>query len=260
MQTLRLILLFSLCIASSYQNPVLRGKKIDINLAPYMAVFEFNNKQICGAAIISSQWLVSAAHCFNADRDIRQHGRIRVGTSSKETGGTVFKIKNVINHPGFKRNKVYDDIALIEVEGNIDFNENQNAIAVVNSADVYKVGTKMQIVGMGCQFSPDKRHFNEIVASSHLNSAKVEIDEDSACDALFRHLKMPKMRHEIQFCAKSAPSGVCKGDSGGPAVVDNHLVGVISLSYDWGNEDYPDTYTKVFHYRDWISRETNLVL
>ncbi|CAB0034178.1 unnamed protein product [Trichogramma brassicae] len=109
-------------------------------------------------------------------------------------------------------------------------------------------------------FTAQKRHFNEIVASTHLNGAKVKIDEDSACDALFRHLKMPKMRHKIQFCAKSAPSGVCKGDSGGPAVVDNHLVGVISLSYDWGNEDYPDTYTKVFHYRDWISRETNLVL
>lgn len=57
------------------------------------------------------------------------------------------------------------------------------------------------------------------------------------------------------FCARNASSKTCRGDSGGPVVKDDRLVGIVS----WGKktcatDGMPSIYTDVAQYADWIAQ------
>ncbi|CAH1113149.1 unnamed protein product [Psylliodes chrysocephalus] len=63
---------------------------------------------------------------------------------------------------------------------------------------------------------------------------------------------------EKQICAHAdmsdgIPRGICHGDSGGPLVTDGVQYGIVSYNYgDCGSVEYPDVFTRVAHYIDWI--------
>jgi len=44
----------------------------------------------------------------------------------------------------------------------------------------------------------------------------------------------------------------CYGDSGGPLIVDNTLVGIISWGNECAEDGFPGVYTKVQNYTTWI--------
>jgi len=58
----------------------------------------------------------------------------------------------------------------------------------------------------------------------------------------------------------------CEGDSGGPLIHDDTLIGVVSFGAGCGVPFYPGVYTDVWYYKDWILRNScgtnhpNLVL
>ena len=59
------------------------------------------------------------------------------------------------------------------------------------------------------------------------------------------------------FCAVDELQKTCRGDSGGPVIQDDRLVGVVS----WGKSTCagtgePGVYTRVSKYADWINRVT----
>jgi len=69
----------------------------------------------------------------------------------------------------------------------------------------------------------------------------------------------PEKIHDKVFCASDPVQKTCKGDSGGPVVNQNVLVGVVS----WGkkeceSDDRPGVYTRVSAYADWIAAETGV--
>lgn len=69
----------------------------------------------------------------------------------------------------------------------------------------------------------------------------------------------PNPVNENQICAFSSfGEGACHGDSGGPLVsLNNTLVGLVS----WGVPcayGYPDVYTKVYSFLDWINANAKL--
>lgn len=62
------------------------------------------------------------------------------------------------------------------------------------------------------------------------------------------------------FCAGNGQADSCSGDSGGPAVINNELVGISSSGDVCGSKQYPGVYTLVYNYRDWISINTKIKL
>ncbi|NNL89297.1 MAG: trypsin-like serine protease [Marinicaulis sp.] len=66
----------------------------------------------------------------------------------------------------------------------------------------------------------------------------------------------PEKVHDGVFCASDPVQKTCKGDSGGPVVHNNTLVGIVS----WGkkqceSDGRPGVYTRVSEYADWIDAE-----
>lgn len=54
------------------------------------------------------------------------------------------------------------------------------------------------------------------------------------------------------LCASAPGKGICFGDSGAPMVVDNVLIGLSSLFKDCRSDEYPDIFTRIDSYTDWI--------
>ena len=60
------------------------------------------------------------------------------------------------------------------------------------------------------------------------------------------------------FCAKSQEGSSCAGDSGGPAVINNQLAGIISYGTRSCNPRMGIAYTRVYDYIDWIRRKISI--
>lgn len=57
---------------------------------------------------------------------------------------------------------------------------------------------------------------------------------------------------DSMMCAFERPGhGTCSGDSGGPMVYDDQIVGIVSGGIPCA-VGFPDVFTRVYSFRDWI--------
>lgn len=55
------------------------------------------------------------------------------------------------------------------------------------------------------------------------------------------------------ICLAHEPNnGACNGDSGGPALYNDEVVGIAGFVYTGCGTAYPDGYASVFYHADWI--------
>lgn len=111
---------------------------------------QLNKKHKCGCVLITSEWLLTAAHCIPENLEGLD---VLVGTVKLSSGGTRYKVKEAIKHHEFKFPKdgraenVTHDIAVIRVDGPIQFSDNVQPIQY-STKEVGK-GENLQVSGWG---------------------------------------------------------------------------------------------------------------
>lgn len=118
-----------------------------------MCSFQSEQKHICGCAIISSRWVITAAQCcqrsfeiafyiiiendsslFDFNRLEIANMRIVVGTNNLESGnGTAYEVELAIPHQQFRERalqkpRYFYDVVLIFVKGRIMFDAKVKAV------------------------------------------------------------------------------------------------------------------------------------
>ena len=112
-------LLFSLTLLTAYSchtsNRIIGGHEISIEEVPYQVATFLNSQQFCGGSLISKEFVLSAAHCFNEhfpDAILT----VRVGTSTLEDGsGMSINVKYIYNHPMYDPKSADYDFALLRL-------------------------------------------------------------------------------------------------------------------------------------------------
>lgn len=156
------------------------------------------------------------------------------------------KIKNIIRHPEYVRQKKYNDIALIELEHDVKFTYFAHPACLYHPETT--VLSQMYITGWG-RVSSD----NDAL-SGWLLEGKVNETDFSNCKAQYDNLGqsgIPEgLQKASQFCATGNNNGqtvdACQGDSGGPLqykarpFVDDigFIYGIVSFGAGCGNENY----------------------
>lgn len=167
------------------------------------------------------------------------------GTKSLRYSGDPHHVSKIIVHAGFDRFLLENDIALLNLETEIEISDRAKPIPLetdnLNVVDCIATGwgtTKF----MGPV--PDVLQFVDLKT--------IPISD---CRLSLMWFAPSVTTRNVCTLTKSG-EGTCHGDSGGPLVADGKLIGIVS----WGNpcaNDSPDVFTRVSSYVDWVNANIN---
>ncbi|CAH1378761.1 unnamed protein product [Tenebrio molitor] len=231
----------------SPDEKIVGGNEIDIKKVPWQVSVQRYGRHDCGGSIISTEYVVTAAHCTNGIN--RNMMTIRFGTSWNKKGKEV-GIRSIHQHPYYNPQLIDYDISLLRVASPFRLSKNVAIIGLPSSTTSWPPGTSALVSGWGRITenggSPDPEY---------LRSVTVQIVSQSTCKQKYGSWITSRM-----LCAgvDGAGKGTCQGDSGGPLVIDNVLAGIVSAAFGCGREGYPTIYSSVPALRDYIKKTTGI--
>ncbi|XP_043909728.1 myeloblastin-like [Protopterus annectens] len=238
------VILFMLAVFFSeklgtFGAKVVGGHEVRPHSKPYMTSFQVYGRHLCGGFLISKKWVLTAAHCFSVHpvetitvvlgaHNIQRHER----TTQR------LKISKVIQHR-FNPRTIRNDIVLVKLQRSARLNKFVKPITLPAQNRKVKPGTRCQVVGWG-------RLHNNLPLSATLQQVTVSVF--SRC-----------RRNMICTGTFGVRKGACKGDSGGPLVCNGVAYGITSFVIGGcANGMYPDFFTQISRYRNWIKKVTRV--
>ncbi|XP_069598254.1 suppressor of tumorigenicity 14 protein [Ranitomeya imitator] len=247
----------------SRKTRIVGGVNADIGEWPWqVSLHTPKDGHTCGASLVSSTILVSAAHCFQDAPGVRYSdpstwtaylGLHDQATRTKDGNVVTRKIKKLLAHRGFNSYSYDNDIAYLELESPVTYTDFIQPICIPESSHVFPVSKPIWVTGWGALTEGG-------TGAQILQKAEIRIINQTECNVLLEGQLTPRM-----ICAGFVSGGIdaCQGDSGGPlsSVESNgkvYLAGVVSWGEGCARRDKPGVYTKVTAMRDWIRQNAGL--
>ncbi|KAI8036140.1 serine protease easter-like [Drosophila gunungcola] len=249
------------------------GEETRIREFPWMAQLLYGDRLVpkCGGSLVGAKWVVTAAHCVPRKAHEEELRRVRLGVwdvrRQTETGQChgpdcspppqVFSIDKAFAHDSYQPadkmgtnlEKHSYDIALLLLAGIVTYTEFIQPICLPPLYDLTRLAVyadyNLTIAGWG-RTSEESEDTSPVKIKAHVKGWSPE-----SCKMLYKDVG------PSQMCAGGGPSrkSSCFGDSGGPVMVGNQLVGIVSLGEaTCGFDRGPMVVTRVDYFVDWLEQ------
>lgn len=224
-------LLFSTSLASKSDNfnipinsLIVNGQDAYRGQFPYYTFLKLNTTDgdaICGGALISNEWILTAAHCLYDTLNGEIHlGSLRAADLTEE-GRIImkFNMEHRYIHPNYFQSIVWNDIGLIRLPNPVEFSDIIKPVKLACESIEKK---NVIVIGNGFMNTEHK------ISAPILQWTNLKTISYAEC---LRQYPFLLFRRSV-ICARGDQNeSTCQGDSGGPLVADKThiLLGVTSF-------------------------------
>ncbi|XP_057659339.1 trypsin-3-like [Diorhabda carinulata] len=224
---------------NQYEGKIVGGAITDTTIYPYQLSLQYLGIHVCGASLIGRKWVLTAAHCVY---DIFTNFlSIRAGAVAKQRGGEVIDVVKKYIHPLFNNDTLDYDIALLELNEDVDPDYGE-IIPIANEGDTMNEGDMGTVVGWGATVENGPM-------SKELIVTEVPVIAHKKCENIMGTMLTSRM-----FCAGYliGRRDACRGDSGGPFIINGVQIGIISWGIGCGRLLIPGVYASIPVLRKYI--------
>ncbi|XP_013170756.1 PREDICTED: serine protease easter-like [Papilio xuthus] len=256
-------------------NRIVGGISAGLYEFPWLALISYRDsdgvlKFKCGGTVISARYVLTAAHCIVG----QQIAGVRIGDYdiSKredcvgedeirecETKYQDIAVTHKIHHRGYvTRPHILNDIGLLRLARPVDFSyRNSGSICLPITKDLREkdlVGERGVVAGWGMTENQTR--------SNILLKVELPIFSESLCNTHYKSdaPKVGPSRMTGTLCAGEIGHDSCKGDSGGPLMLESYYdgtykfvqFGIVSYGPTLCGSEKPGIYTDVRKFMKWI--------
>ncbi|XP_019720567.1 transmembrane protease serine 2-like [Hippocampus comes] len=237
------------CTGGVNSSRASRGQQASLGAWPWQVSLQLAGSHRCGGAIISPNWIVTAAHCAHMTSN---PGDWSVYAGLVEPLGIHFNpahaVGHVVAHERFDRVTYRNDIALMRLSKPLDFAASSNIGPVCLPNVGLNISAPLNVWTTGYAVSVNGD-------SPYLVEAQVSLVDVAGCNSstAYKGLISKEM-----LCSKGAQTGsdACKTDSGGPLVWQRDgswwLVGENIWPESCIDLNKPGVYNNITYFLDWI--------
>ncbi|KNC33091.1 Trypsin epsilon [Lucilia cuprina] len=235
-----LLLQFHGTIVETRSARIVGGRPVYIEQFPYMVNLRREGSFYCGGSLITPKCVLTAAHCIRRPREIT----VQAGATYLHEDYYQRRVKKIFRPKSFDEKTLDNDVAIFKL--NSPFRE-RFIESIELSNDMPQKGDFVKVSGWGLTRENG-------TVSQQLRSVYVEVLSHEECREIYLNYRNVT---KSMFCA-SIPGvkDACAADSGGPVLLDDQLVGIVS----WGRgrecarEESPGVYVNINALRPWIDK------